>query len=215
MKSLQEELPLLKILMEGLAKQFGENCELVLHDYSKEFGSTIVAIENGEVTGRSIGKGGTDIGLKVIQGTTTENGRYNYVSQTQDGRFLRSSTIYLKNDDGKVLGSLCINIDVTTLVSARNYIDEFVNFSKPKVAVEAIVFKSVEDMLVSMINDSIHHIGVPVALMSREQKIEGIAYLKQRGAFKIKNAGNVVAQYYDISKYTVYNYINEFDSEAK
>jgi len=52
-------------------------------------------------------------------------------------------------------------------------------------------------------------IGTPVALMTREQKIEGIQYLNRRGAFKIKNAINVVAKYYDVSRYTMYNYIND------
>ena len=67
----------------------------------------------------------------------------------------------------------------------------------------------------AMITDSINYIGVPAALMTREQKIEGIRYLNRRGAFKIKNAANVVARYYDISRYTIYNYINDGESKAE
>lgn len=209
MKSIEDELPLIESIIEGLAKHFGTNCEFVVHDYSKEFGSTIVAITNGEVTGRSVGKGGTDIGLRVMKGQKADDGRYNYISQTQDGRFLRSSTIYLKNDDGEVLGTLCINLDITKLINAKNFLDEFINFGKNDSSVETVVFKNVEDMLLSMINESITYIGTPVALMTREQKVEGIRYLDKRGAFKIKNAGNIVANYYDVSKYTIYNYLNE------
>ena len=64
MKSIEEVQPLLEVLIKGLSKHFGEKCEFVVHDYSKEYARTIVAIENGQVTGRSVGKGGTDIGLR-------------------------------------------------------------------------------------------------------------------------------------------------------
>lgn len=112
-------LPTLELIIEGLAKEFGKNCEFVVHDYSKEFGSTIVAISNGEVTGRSVGNGGTDIGLRVLKGENHENGRYNYITQTEDGRYLKSSTVYLKDDEGKIIGSLCVNFDITTMLAAK------------------------------------------------------------------------------------------------
>ena len=217
MKSIDEILPLLTCLTEGMAKHFGDNCEFVVHDYSKDFSSTIVAIANGEVTGRSVGKGGSKIGLRIMQGKEEEDGKYNYVSQTQDGRFLRSSTIYLKGEDGTVLGSLCINFDITDMISSRNFLDRFINLGQANPQqnqVETVIFENVEDLLVAMITDSISFIGVPVALMTREQKVEGINYLNRRGAFKIKNAANVVAKYYDISRYTIYNYINDAESKA-
>jgi predicted transcriptional regulator YheO len=212
MNTVEDVLPVFKKVVEGLGKHFGDSCEFVLHDYTKEFSSTIVAIANGEVTGRSVGKGGTNIGLRVMQGMEGEDGRFNYVSQTQDGRFLRSSTIFLKDDKGKVVGTLCINIDITEMIHARNYLEKFVNIGKENEQhVEALVYENVDDLLISIINDSIAFIGTPVALMTREQKIEGINYIQKRGGFKIKNAGNVIAKYYDISKYTIYNYLNEKD----
>lgn len=48
--------------------------------------------------------------------------------------------------------------------------------------------------------------------MNREQKIEGIRYLNNKGAFKIKNASVIVSKYYDVSRYTIYNYINDGQS---
>lgn len=203
-------LPLLKTLIEGLGKHFGDNCEFVIHDYSKEFSSSIVAISNGNVTHRYIGDSGTNIGLRVMHGDEQSDGLYNYVSQTPDGRFLRSSTIYLKNDSGKIIGSLCANYDITDVINSRNFLDKFINLGKKEPSnVETIVYNDVNDMLVSMINDSIAFIGTPVAMMSREQKIEGINYLNKKGVFKIKNATIIVAKYYDVSRYTIYNYLNE------
>lgn len=213
MKTVTEMLPTLELIIEGLAKEFGKNCEFVVHDYSKEFGSTIVAISNGEVTGRSVGNGGTDIGLRVLKGENHENGRYNYISQTEDGRYLKSSTVYLKDDEGKIIGSLCVNFDITTMLAAKNFMEGFIDIDFPNTSkVEAKVYNNVDDLLISIINDSVTYIGTPVALMSREQKIAGIRYIDTRGGFKIKNAGNTVAKYYDISKYTVYNYLGQTDA---
>lgn len=215
MKSIDEILPFLSLLIEGMAKHFGDSCEFVVHDYSRDRSSTIVAIANGQVTGRSQGEGSSQIGLKIMQGKEEEGGKYNYLSQTSDGRFLRSSTIYLKGEDGNVLGSLCINFDITELIRSRNFIDRFLNMEQPlpqQVPVEPPLFDNVEDLLVAMITDSINHVGVPVVHMTREQKVEGIAYLNRRGAFKIKNAATIAAKYYDISRYTLYNYLSEAEA---
>lgn len=215
MKSINEIMPTLVKIIEGLGKQFGPNCEFVLHDYSKEFGSTIVGIANGNVTGRGVGNGGTEIGLKLIQGSTNDDGRFNYISQTQDGRYLRSSTMYLKDDEGNIIGTLCVNLDITKLVGVKNYLNEICTVAENDKKEKPVVFKNIEDMLIFMINESVQQVGTPVSMMSREQKIKGISYLYDRGAFKIKNSVNIVAKYYDVSKYTIYNYLNESIAPSK
>ncbi len=215
MNSVNEILPILTTLIQGLAKHFGEGCEFVLHDYTKD-ASSIVAIANGQVTGRAVGNGERRIGLRIMPGKEEEDGRYNYVTQTQDGRFLRSSTIHLRDDSGKVMGALCVNFDITELISSRNFLDRFIKMNPASFQqdpADAVFFDNVEDLLVAMIADSINYVGVPVAHMTREHKIEGINYLNRRGAFKIKNAASVVAKYYDISRYTIYNYINDGESK--
>lgn len=54
----KESQRLLESVMKLIAAQFGPDCEVVLHDWSKEYESTIVAIENGHVSGRKVGDGG-------------------------------------------------------------------------------------------------------------------------------------------------------------
>ena len=51
-------LDFLKRLAKGIAKQFGNDCEIVIHDLSDNNAeNSIVAIENGHVTGRRLGDG--------------------------------------------------------------------------------------------------------------------------------------------------------------
>lgn len=48
-------LETLKTLAHGLAVQFGPNCEIVIHDLTGDVDHSVVAIENGTVTGRKLG----------------------------------------------------------------------------------------------------------------------------------------------------------------
>ena len=154
MRSIDEILPLLSPLLDGMAKHFGDNCEFVVHDYTRDFSSTIVAIANGQVTGREVGQGGSKLGLRIMQGKEEEDGKYNYISQTSDGRFLRSSTIYLKGEDGTILGSLCINIDVSEFIRSRNFMDRMIGADLPQTqqkAEELVLFENVEELLVALV----------------------------------------------------------------
>ena len=49
-------------LAHGLAAQFGSNCEIVVHDLeSNDVEHSIVAIENGYISGRQLGDGPSHI----------------------------------------------------------------------------------------------------------------------------------------------------------
>lgn len=215
MKSINSEKKFLEALVKGLAKHLGKNSEIVLHDYNNNFEKTIVAIENGKISGRKIGESGTIVGLKLLDGDVAEDGVYNYLMRTQDGRNLHSSTIYIKDENNKVIGSLCINTDITDLMLVKDIISDSVNIKSDNNDNNnnaGIVYNNVEDMLLDLIDSSIRHVGVPVKEMSREQKIRGIKYLEKAGAFKIKKSVSIIAKHYATSKFTIYNYI---DSENK
>lgn len=56
-------------LAKGIASQFGPNCEVVVHDLdSNDPESSIVAIENGQVTGRKVGDGPSHVVLETLRG---------------------------------------------------------------------------------------------------------------------------------------------------
>ncbi len=49
-------LELLTQIAAGFAKEFGKNCEIVVHDlYAEDLEHSIVPIENGHMTKRQIG----------------------------------------------------------------------------------------------------------------------------------------------------------------
>jgi predicted transcriptional regulator YheO len=211
MKHVKEEMAFLISLTKGIAAQFGDKCEVVLHDLTGDYDHTIVAIENGHVTGRKIGDCGSNLGLEVLRGTVENGDRYNYITQTKDGRILRSSSIYIKDNEGKTIGALCINLDISDLLVAENTIRSLTMHSFDQEVKETFV-SDVKDLLDFLLQECQNEIGKPVAMMSKEDKCRAIEYLDKKGAFLVKKAGDKVCKFFDISKFTLYNYLEEIRS---
>jgi predicted transcriptional regulator YheO len=58
-------------------------------------------------------------------------------------------------------------------------------------------------------------VGVPVGEMSRSQKQRVVRYLDGRGAFLIKKAVEDVAARLGVSRFTIYNYLDEANRPGK
>ena len=57
--------------------------------------------------------------------------------------------------------------------------------------------------------------GTPGAIMSKEEMVRAIRYLNDTGAFLITKSGPKVCKFFGISKYTLYNYLDEARSGEK
>ena len=124
MKTLNDEKEFMTQLMDMLEQQLGSHTEVVLHDLKKDYANTIVDIRNGHITGREVGGTGSNLGLEVLQGTVKDGNRFNYITQLRDNRILRSSSLYIKDDEGSLIGCLCVNTDITESVKLESYLKE-------------------------------------------------------------------------------------------
>lgn len=206
LQSISKESDFFNRLIKGIGAEFGKNCEVVLHDYEQDYDRTIVGIENGHVTGRSVGGCGTNLGLEVLRGTEKNGDKYNYFTQTKDGKILRSTSIYIRDDNGKAIGALCINWDVTEIYSCTQVMRDFVRPDEAE-HVQEFHTDNVSDLLDVLIQNSFNYVGKPVAAMTKEDKIKALKYLDDKGAFMIKKAADRIIKFYDISKNTLYNYL--------
>lgn len=214
MNSISDEKEFLLSLVSGLAEQFGSECEVVLHDLTRPYESTIIAIQNGHITGRKVGDPGTNLGLEILRGTDKNGNRLNYLTQTKDGRILRSSSFYIKNGENRTIGSLCINYDITNLMMAERSLQSM-TMSGRQPEVSETFATNVNDLLEVLIQEASDFVGKPVAAMSKEDKMKFIRFLDNKGAFLIKKAGEKICAYLGISKFTLYNYLEESKAEDK
>ena len=201
-------LNFLRHLAKGLADQFGPNCEIVIHDLSDNYKeNSIVAIENGHVSNRKVGDGPSLAVLDALKSDPQKlEDHASYLTKTKDGRILKSTTIYIRNDEQKIIGVFSINYDITELIMIENA-------RKPLVSVESEekaspIPQNVTDLLNDLIEESTRQVGKPVPLMTREDKIKAIKFLNDRGALLITKAGDKISKHFGISKYTLYSYID-------
>ena len=196
-------LNFLRHLAKGLADQFGPNCEVVIHDLSDNYKeNSIVAIENGHVTNPS---------MAVLDALRSEPDKLqdhtSYLTKTKDGRILKSTTIYIRNENQKVIGIFSINYDITELMMVENAIKPLISVASKEEQVSPIP-QNVTDLLNELIEESTRQVGKPVPLMTREDKIKAIKFLNDRGALLITKAGDKISKHFGISKYTLYSYID-------
>lgn len=218
MKRITDNLDFLLPIIKCISSQFGSNCEVVLHDLKKGLENSIIAIENGHVTGRKIGDPSSNLGLEVLRGTNVNGDKYNYITQTTTGKTLRSSSIYLKDKNNKVIGALCINLDISKFMIAEKAIQSITNNSfqntNPQTnSVNEIFVNDVNQLFEHFIQECMKEIKTPVINMTKKDKMNCIKYFDDRGAFLIKKSSEKICEFLNISKYTLYAYLGEIKGE--
>ncbi|MDQ0614528.1 putative transcriptional regulator YheO [Microbacterium sp. W4I4] len=206
-------LRLYQPVMRALATAAGPSVEVVLHNLDGDdvdLGHTIMAIENGHVTGRAVGGPSTSLGLDVLKDRRADHDAFGYTAYTADGRQLRCSSVYFHNADGDIIASLCINVDLSPIQQARNVLTALLPASErmPNAPREHFGTDLVA-VMDSMISDAMHEIGRPVENMSRDDKITVLERLDQRGATQMRKSVEAIAKRLGISRVTAYSYLEE------
>lgn len=206
MNSLNNELPFLKNLLTMLSAHLGDSCEIVLHDLTKDYTSTIIDIRNGKITNREIGGCGSNLGLEVLRGTVVDGDRFNYITTLSNGKIIRSSTIYIKDDNQTPIGAICINSDITETLKFEEYLKKYNHFET--VTEDEFFATDVNSLLSHLIQEAQKQIGKDVQEMNKQDKITFIGYLDKKGAFLITKSSEQICEYLGISRFTFYHYLD-------
>ena len=206
-------LELLKQLADGLARQFGPDCEIDIPDLThQDLQHSVAYIKNGHISNRRAGDGPSKVVLETMhKDPASLTDHLGYLTRTSEGKILKSSTMYIRNAEGAAIDYLLsINYDITGLLTVDRSIKALID-TEPQEDVkkqpEQIVH-NVNDLLDSLIEQSVALIGKPVALMNKEEKVTAIQFLNDAGAFLITKSGDKVSKYFGISKFTLYSYID-------
>jgi len=214
--SLHPALAILKPIIEDLVKAIGIPCEVVLHNL-RDPSHSIIAIA-GDITGREVGSPLTDLGLRLLRLGRLKENLIAYSTTTPDGRPLRSSTLYIRDENDEVIGSLCINVDLTYWNMMNRLISELCE-TKPLVEsgeqVAETFDSNIADILRKSVESTIEECGKPVPLMEKSEKLEVVSVLEDTGIFLIRGAVDYVADALGVSRPTVYNYLAELRSSER
>ena len=137
-----------KRLVKALAMQYGSMCEVVLHDLTGGDPShTIIAIENGQISGRKVGDGSSLIAAEAMEELNkVHEDRLSYLTRTHDGKILKSTSLFIRDDDGRIVGILGLNTDLSLSLAAENALHSF-NTSADRESEPQQITTNVSDLL--------------------------------------------------------------------
>ena len=212
----RDDLTLESLIMiaHGIARHFGNDCEVCIHDLqANDLEHTICYIINGHVSGRKIGDGASKIVLETLEALKKGDNVSDHLgsrTHTSDGRILKSSTIFLKDESGKYRFILGINHDMTDFINAQSALSSIVeNIEAAGEDIYGQIPLSVNDLLDNLIEQSVKLVGKTPALMTKDEKVKAIKFLQDAGAFLITRSGDKISQFFGISKFTLYSYIDQ------
>lgn len=196
-------------VVDGLAMLIGSHCEIVLHSL-EDLKCSAVRIANGEHTGRKIGSPITDMALRMLHAMSHDDSSVSkaYFTRAKSGSLMKSLTIAIRNKDRRVIGLLCINMNLdvpfsqimqTFLPPETNDAHSNVNFAS-----------SVDDLVAQTLEFSIEEVNADRNVSNNAKNRQIVLNLYEKGIFDIKDSINQVADRLNISKHTVYLYIRQF-----
>ena len=191
--------------------------EMCIRDRTrKDLDKSIVYIENGEVSNRHTGDGPSGIVLETLRSDPAKlKDRLAYLTKTDDGRILKSSTLYIRDENGRVAYIFSMNYDITSLLAVENVVRSLIQTEQEADSSEKEhdspqrITHNVTELLNELIEQAIARVGKPVALMNKDDKVSVVQYLNDAGAFLITKSGDKVSSLLGISKFTLYSYMDK------
>ena len=203
----------LKRLADAIVAVFGDRCEVVIHDFS-DMARSVVYIA-GNVTNRSVGAPITDLPFRLLKefGNKVPD-KIGYKNTAGNGKFLKCSTVFLRDQKGKVEGCLCINFDVTDFVFLSMGFSDFSSLAGPAdrealFAPQEHYTKSFAETMESVIDTTVAESGKLPATMDKAEKMDLIRKLDRAGVFMIKGSVDYLAKVFGASRFTIYSYLKE------
>lgn len=194
-----------------LVKMFGSRCEVAVHDFIDLKKSLIYLA--GNVTGREIGCPITDLVLHELAKHPAEvEDIPNYKTKSGAGITMKSSTVFLRDDEKKVIGALCINYDISMMMRYGNEIQEFISFDANQDKSENF-YSTVQDVIQNMVDQVLEGFQKAPSSLTLEEKVECVRLLEGKGAFLIKGSTEYLAAVLGVSKFTIYNYLQKIRTQ--
>ncbi len=188
-----------------IAESFGPRCEAVVHDLSQPE-SSVVYVANGCVTGRTVGQSFDHLIRQVLMNKNFHEDRaINYIFETPDHRKIRSSSLLIRDGTGEVIGMLCINVDISGWLKLQ---EEIGMLTSPQTVQDR---EEVTPDVMTIIDELIRKIvgSQDVKNLTRKKCVELVRFMDEKGVFLVRGTVEKVAEIMDVTKVTVYSYLDE------
>lgn len=193
----------LKQVAEGFANTFAPFCEVVVHDLLDP-SHAVLAIYNN-LSGREIGHPATELGIARIMDAEFEQVIANYANNFSDGRQTKSTSIGIKDSDGRYIAALCMNIDLSVFQGFQNMINQFVDIQADIPAKESLDPTGAEAIRARIDEFAARLATTPRALKAEDRRAL-VKEMKAEGLLELRRATETVAAHLGVSRASVYSY---------
>jgi predicted transcriptional regulator YheO len=199
-------------MAEVMAGMFSPFLETVVHDLSNKENS-IVAIYNGNVTGREVGDPVTNVVTKLIEGDAPDI-VIGYENEAPDGKKLKSSYISIRNPERDLLGVVGLNMNIEDFRRHKKMLERFIQpqsggpisgkerFEKsaPKdiATPRAEIRNAIDDYCISK--------NLRTSSIGYDEKKDIVQHLYKEGYFNIKKSVTIISELLNITRPSVYKY---------
>lgn len=222
------------ILVNFLGKTLGPDYEVVLHDLSSK-DLAIAAISNEHISGRKVGGPLTDAALRMLSSKAYEKNDFlcNYRGLTENGHVLRSSTMFIRDEERRPIGLLCINFDdhryqdlqeklfsivhpdtfrEKSLAESQSISEKTAAPSKAAQPITESFSMDIPALMQKMFEDATASLETPIDRLNQFERRDIVEQLNEQGLFQLKGAVSFVARKFSCSNATIYRYLSEISA---
>jgi len=195
---------------EAMCRTIGPLSEVVVHDLT-DLDHSIVWIM-GEVSERQVGGCMTARGLSLVRSGKIADS-YNYTTRTRSGKTVRSSLIFLKDNQGQPFAGMEINFDTSTFVAFRRTLETLTDPDEVYDFQDAFI-DDAPQMLDAMFQKAVDFVGKPTSQMTKADRLRVVEILDEAGLLELRKAIPTVAGFLGVTRFTIHNYLNEIREKS-
>ena len=216
------------LIVDFLGHILGPDYEIALHELTAD-SNEIVAIANGQLTGRHLGSPLSNKMLEYVAERLYETRDYvlGFESVTESGKKMRSNTMFIKGRNGELAGLLCVNFDASRYEELSRRVMELCGgmlvsgepsgarlIAGSEVPSETAAYPtSIAGAIASIVSEVISGYPVPVERLTQEEKMKIMDTLNRKGVFLLKGSVSHVARALHSSDASIYRYLGKLNSK--
>lgn len=130
-----------------------------------------------------------------------------YYKKNWDHRPLKCTSITLRNEKGKAIGLICINMDTSLFLDIQRMTEAFLKVEEGAENPIEQFGAGCEEQTKTLVEAYLKENHLSLSHLSREQKKDLIIHLYHKGILNYKSAAHFLSKYLKISRASIYNYI--------
>ncbi|MFA5523929.1 MAG: helix-turn-helix domain-containing protein [Tissierellales bacterium] len=197
---------------DSLGNLFGPNCEVSLF-IMKGSNHELKYSVNNQVTFRKYREHMNHYELEALNKAKSHNGYTVFSYTTKGGQSIKAALSLIDSGSKEEQIIAVVSFDLTDFLLAKNAFQRFSamdNISEVNSGEKgANSIENITTLLERLVSDVVNEVGKPISYLSKEEKVKIVNILDNKGVFLIKGSVEYVAEKLCVSRYTIYNYLEE------